>query len=98
IAKPPQGGHAEFVDQAVLAGKSVLQSAQLAGERSATPDVRAFEKRMVDDHGRLNEALRELAERKGVPVQAAQIVDAEVEALRGKSGREFDVAYLAAAG
>lgn len=87
IAKRPQGVDAEFVDKAGL-----------AGERSATPDVRAFAKRMVDDHGRLNEALRELAERKGVPVQAAQIVDPEVEALRGKSGREFDVAYLAAAG
>ncbi|NVI15306.1 DUF4142 domain-containing protein, partial [Burkholderia pseudomallei] len=98
IAKRPQGVDAEFVDKAGLAGKSEVQAGQLAGERSATPDVRAFAKRMVDDHGRLNEALRELAERKGVPVQAAQIVDPEVEALRGKSGREFDVAYLAAAG
>lgn len=98
IAKRPQGVDAEFVDKAGLAGKSEVQAGQLAGERSATPDVRAFAKRMVDDHGRLNEALRELAERKGVPVQAAQIVDPEVEALRGKSGRDFDVAYLAAAG
>ncbi|AJX34486.1 DUF4142 domain-containing protein [Burkholderia oklahomensis] len=98
IAKRPQGIDAEFVDKAALAGKSEVQAGQLAGERSATPDVRAFAKRMVDDHGRLNEALRRLAERKGLPVQAAQIIDPDVEALRGKSGRDFDVAYLAAAG
>ncbi|AOJ07894.1 DUF4142 domain-containing protein [Burkholderia mayonis] len=98
IVKRPQGIDAEFVDKAALAGKSEVQAGQLAGERSATPDVRAFAKRMIDDHGRLNEALRRLAERKGLPVQAAQIIDPDVEALRGKNGRDFDVAYLAAAG
>lgn len=53
---------------------------------------------MVDDHGKTNDQLRRLGAQKGVPVQAARIVDPDVDALRSKSGREFDTAYVAVAG
>ncbi|MXN74033.1 DUF4142 domain-containing protein [Burkholderia sp. 4701] len=98
IAKRPQGIDAEFVDKAGLAGKSEMQASQLALEKAASPDVRAFAKRMIDDHGRVAARLRGLGVRKGVPVQTVQIVDPDVEALRRRSGRDFDVAYLAVAG
>jgi putative membrane protein len=98
IDKRPQGIDAEFVDKAGLAGKSEVDAGRLALERSTSPDVRTFAKRMVADHGKANDQLRALGARKGVPVQAARIVDPDVEALRGKSGHDFDVAYVAAAG
>ncbi|MGU7782065.1 DUF4142 domain-containing protein [Burkholderia sp. PU8-34] len=98
IARPPQPADAEFVDRAGLAGKSEMQASRLALEKSPSPDVRAFAKRMVDDHGRTNDQLQQLAARKGVPTQAGRIVDPDVEALRDRSGRDFDDAYVAVVG
>ncbi|MBN3743000.1 MULTISPECIES: DUF4142 domain-containing protein [Burkholderia] len=98
IAKAPQGGDAEFIDKAALAGKAEVQASQLALKQAQSPDVRAFAKRMVSDHGKANARLTELAARKGMKPQVEQISDPDVEALRGKNGRDFDVAYVAAVG
>ncbi|MBJ9966054.1 DUF4142 domain-containing protein [Burkholderia seminalis] len=98
IAKAPQGGDAEFIDKAALAGKAEVQASQLALKQAQSPDVRAFAKRMVSDHGKANARLTELAASKGMKPQVEQISDPDVEALRGKSGHDFDVAYVAAVG
>jgi len=98
MAKAPQGGDAEFIDKAAMAGKAEVQASQLALKQARSPDVRAFAKRMVADHGKANAKLTEIAARKGMKPQVEQIADPDVEALRGKSGRDFDTAYVAAAG
>ncbi|WP_423760134.1 DUF4142 domain-containing protein [Burkholderia sp. NLJ2] len=98
IARPPQRADVEFVDQAGLAGKSVMQASRLALEKSTSSDVRAFAKRMVDDQGKANDRLHQLAARKGVPMPAARIVDPDVDVLHDMSGRDFDAAYVAAVG
>ncbi|MBR8057434.1 DUF4142 domain-containing protein [Burkholderia dolosa] len=98
IAKAPQGSDAEFVDKAALGGKTEVQASQLALKQAKSPDVRAFAKRMLADHGKANAQLAKLAARKGMKPQTEQIADPDVDALRGKSGHDFDVAYVAAAG
>ncbi|RQS58415.1 DUF4142 domain-containing protein [Burkholderia sp. Bp8963] len=98
ISKQAQGVDAEFVDRARLADVSEVQASQIALEKSTSPDVRAFAKQMVGDHGKANERLRALAARKGVPEQTVRIVNPDVEALRDRSGRDFDTAYVSAAG
>ncbi|RQS14314.1 MULTISPECIES: DUF4142 domain-containing protein [unclassified Burkholderia] len=98
IAKAPQRGDAEFVDKAALAGKAEVQASQLALKQAQSPDVRAFAQRMVADHGKANAKLDEVAARAGMKPQVEQIHDPDVEALRGKSGHDFDTAYVAAAG
>ncbi len=98
IAKAPKGTDAEFVDKAAMAGKAEVQASQLALKQAQSADVRAFAKRMVADHGKANAKLNEIAARKGIKPQVEQISDPDVEALRGKSGHDFDTAYLAAAG
>ncbi|MDN7938545.1 DUF4142 domain-containing protein [Burkholderia multivorans] len=98
IVKSPQGTDAEFVDKAALGGKTEVQASQLALKQAKSADVRTFAKRMVADHGKANAQLTKLAARKGIKPQAEQIADPDVEALRGKQGHDFDVAYVAAAG
>ncbi|MDS0857730.1 DUF4142 domain-containing protein [Burkholderia pseudomultivorans] len=98
MAKAPQGPDAEFVDQATLAGKSEVQASQLALKQAKSPDVRAFAQRMIADHGKANAQLRQIASSKGITPQTVQVSDPDVEALRGKNGHEFDVAYVAAVG
>ena len=85
IAKAPQGGDAEFVDKAAIAGKAEVQASQLALRQAQSPDVRAFAQRMVADHGKANARLNEIAARQGMKPQVEQIQDPDVEALRGST-------------
>nr|WP_246183706.1 DUF4142 domain-containing protein [Pandoraea anhela] len=89
---------AEFVDKAHKAGKTEVQASQLAAQRSRHPSVKRFAQQMVTDHSKVNEALRQLAAKKGVSVPNDAAVDPDIEALKGKTGREFDIAYLDIAG
>ncbi|AJP57681.1 hypothetical protein UC34_13155 [Pandoraea vervacti] len=97
-AQPTAGIDVEFVDKAQKAGKAEVQASQLAVQRSNNPSVKRFAQQMVADHSKANEALRQLAAKKGVAVPNDPGVNPDVEALKGKKGREFDVAYLNLAG
>ncbi|MDR3398049.1 MAG: DUF4142 domain-containing protein [Pandoraea sp.] len=97
-AQPTAGLDAEFVDEAQKAGKAEVQASQVAVQRSSNPSVKRFAQHMVTDHSKANEALRQLAAKKGVSVPNDAAVDPDIEALKSKKGREFDVAYMALAG
>ncbi|AKM28896.1 hypothetical protein AB870_00240 [Pandoraea faecigallinarum] len=97
-AQPATGIDVEFVDKAQKAGKSEVQASQLAVQRSSHPAVKRFAQQMVTDHSKANEALRQLAAKKGVSVPNDTGVNPDIEALKGKKGREFDVAYMNLAG
>ncbi|ONS42185.1 DUF4142 domain-containing protein [Burkholderia cenocepacia] len=98
LTQRPIGIDAEFVDKAGMIGKVERQTGQLALDRSSNADVKAFARRMVDDHARIADELRHIGAQKGVPVQTRMLVDPEVTALRAKDGRAFDAAYVALAG
>ncbi|WP_353189259.1 DUF4142 domain-containing protein [Pandoraea pnomenusa] len=97
-AQPTAGPDVEFVDKAQKAGKTEVQASQLALQHSNHPAVKRFAQQMVTDHSKANEALRQLAAKKGVSVPNDAAVDPDVEALKRKKGRELDVAYMALAG
>ncbi|WP_240461974.1 DUF4142 domain-containing protein [Burkholderia sp. Nafp2/4-1b] len=98
LTRRPSGFDAEFVDKAGIIGKTERQASQLALDRSSNPAVKAFARRMLDDHGRMAAALRRLGAQKGVPVQAGMLVDPAVTALASKNGRAFDSGYVELAG
>ncbi|WP_420212441.1 DUF4142 domain-containing protein [Burkholderia aenigmatica] len=98
MTQRPTGIDVEFVDKAGMIGQVERQASQLALDRSSNPDVKAFARRMVDDHGRIAGELRQLGAAKGVPVQSRMLVDPAVTALRAKVGHAFDSAYVALAG
>ncbi|KVL46929.1 DUF305 domain-containing protein [Burkholderia territorii] len=98
ITRRPQGTDAEFVDKAGIIGKTELQASQLALDRSSNPEVKAYARRMVDDHARMAAELRRLGAQKGLPVQTRMQVDPALTALRTMSGEAFDKAYVALAG
>lgn len=98
MTQRPTGIDAEFVDKAGMLDKVVRQASQLALDRASNPAVKAFARRMIDDHARIAGELRQLGAQKGVPVQARMLVDPAVSALRTKEGHAFDTAYVALAG
>lgn len=97
-AQPTAGPDAEFVDKAQQAGKAEVQASQVAVQRSTNPAVKRFAQQMVTDHSKANEALRQLAAKKGVSVPNDTAVNPDIEALKQKKGHAFDVAYMALAG
>ncbi|MCA7950547.1 DUF4142 domain-containing protein [Burkholderia seminalis] len=98
MTQRPTGIDAEFVDKAGMLDKVERQASQLALDRASNPAVKAFARRMIDDHARIAGELRQLGAQKGVPVQARMLVDPAVTALRTKEGHAFDTAYVALAG
>ncbi|HEF4770229.1 DUF4142 domain-containing protein [Burkholderia multivorans] len=98
MARRPSGIDAEFVDKAAMLGKTELLASQLAAERSSNAEVKAFARRMIDDHERIARELRRLGVDKGVPVQTRMLVDPALNTLRTLSGPAFDRAYVQLAG
>ncbi|PRG23983.1 DUF4142 domain-containing protein [Burkholderia multivorans] len=98
MARRPSGIDAEFVDKAAMLGKTELLASQFAADRSSNAEVKAFARRMIDDHERLARELRRLGVDKGVPVQTRMLVDPALNTLRTLSGPAFDRAYVQLAG
>jgi len=93
-------GHAasdrEFVRKAAQGGLAEVQLGQLATEKAASPEVKQFGQRMVDDHTKANEQLKQIAQQQGI--QVPDQLDAKDAATKARleklSGKEFDRAYM----
>ncbi|WP_437598135.1 DUF4142 domain-containing protein [Sorangium sp. So ce590] len=88
----------EFIEKAGQGGLLEVRLGQLAQQRAASPEVKRFGQRMIDDHSAANKRLAQLAQQKGVLVP--QALDQEhrenVDKLSKKTGTEFDRAYMSA--
>lgn len=86
----------EFVMKAAIGGMAEVQMGQTASQKGLSAGVKAFGARMVTDHSKANDELKQLATTKGLVVPAD--VDAKhrkaADALAAKSGKEFDKAYM----
>ena len=77
--------------------QSEIQEAQLAQQRAANPQVRDYANRMQNDHTMLNQHGNNLSSR--LNLQPAQVFNKPdhrlaMDAMRMKSGTEFDRAYI----
>lgn len=86
----------------VVAANDVdIRAGELARERAASPEVKAFAERMVTDHTGVNRAAAELVGRLGVtpepnPTSQSLTRDGEQarDLLQGQAGAAFDRAYI----
>jgi putative membrane protein len=71
---------------------------ELAKERAQSDEVKQFAQRMIDDHGKANEQLEEIAKNKGValPTEAGEEHSKVRAELADLKGEEFDQKYMAA--
>jgi len=90
-AKSPQ----TFVEKAALTGLTEVELGKVALKKSQDSQVRTFAQRMITDHGKANDELSSIADRK--QLQVPKKLDSEhqsmVTELSGKSGTDFDAAY-----
>lgn len=87
----------DFVTRASNSNLFAIEESRLALDRTGAPQVKAFARRLVDDHGRAEAELQTAAKGSGatVPSTLDQDHQSRLAALQGKSGLDFDKAYVA---
>ncbi len=86
-----------FVKEAAIGGMAEVELGTLAKEKASNPDVKAFGDRMVTDHSKANDQLKQWAQQKNVTLPTD--LDAKSKATHDRlaklSGDAFDKAYMA---
>jgi putative membrane protein len=85
-----------FVKKAAQGGLAEVELGKLATEKASSDDVKKFGQRMVDDHTKANDQLKQIAGNKGVSLPTD--LDAKDQALKDRlsklDGEQFDRAYM----
>lgn len=86
----------KFVRTAAEGGLAEVELGQLATQKASSDDVKKFGQRMVDDHSKANDQLKQVAASEGIQIPDKlsakdQATKARLEKL---SGEQFDKAYM----
>lgn len=98
-AKASAGGttaDTKFMKEAAQGGMAEVALGRLAVEKASSADVKKFGQRMVDDHSKANDELKQLASQKNVslPQDLSAKDKATKSTLESLSGEQFDHAYM----
>ena len=87
-----------FVEKAAQDSIAEIDLGELAKERAESEEVKQFAQRMIDDHGKANEQLEEIAKSKGavIPTEAGEEHSKLRAELGELEGEAFDKKYMAA--
>ena len=85
-----------FVRDAAQGGMAEVELGKLATEKASSEDVKKFGQRMVDDHTKANDELKQVASEKGItlPQHLSAKDQMTKEHLSKLSGEQFDKAYM----
>jgi putative membrane protein len=85
-----------FVSKAMQGSMAEVQLAQLTLQKSSNDQVKQFAQRMIDDHTKLNEQMKPVADQLGVkaPDQISKGDRKTIAELQGLSGSAYDQAYI----
>lgn len=85
----------QFVEKAARGGLEEVELGQLAEQKGSSEAVRTFGKRMVTDHNKLNDQLKQIASQKGatVPTSLSHHENSRIQHLESVSGATFDKDY-----
>jgi putative membrane protein len=85
-----------FVREAAEGGMAEIALGELATEKASSDEVKKFGQRMVDDHSKAADELKEIASSKGI--QVSDKLSAKDRMMKDRlsklSGEQFDKAYM----
>ena len=86
----------KFMEKAAQGGMAEVKLGQLATQKAGSDQVKQFGQRMVDDHSKANDQLKQLASSKGVklPTELDKSTQREYDKLSKLSGADFDREYM----
>jgi len=86
----------EFILDAAKGGMAEVELGKLAADRAQNDEVKKFAQRMVDDHSKANDQLKQIADSKGIkiPTDTEAKHKALMQRLDKLQGPAFDRAYM----
>jgi putative membrane protein len=86
----------EFVKKAASGGLHEVEMGKLAKDRAANADVKKFGERMVTDHSKANDELKEIAKGMGIQLSDKMMEEHQkhVDHMKDLRGADFDQAYM----
>ncbi|HEV7506234.1 MAG TPA: DUF4142 domain-containing protein [Thermoanaerobaculia bacterium] len=86
----------QFMTTASQAGMMEVELGKVAAEKGTNPDVKAYGQRMVDDHTKAGDQLKQLASQKNVKLsdKLSPAKQKDVDKLSKLSGAAFDSSYM----
>jgi putative membrane protein len=86
----------DFVMKAAQGGMAEVMLGQMASSKGTSPDVKNFGNRMVSDHGKANDELKQLAQNKGMalPSDTDKEHKDAADKLSKANGSDFDKQYI----
>lgn len=86
----------KFVKDAAIGGMTEVELGKLAAQKASSDDVKQFGQKMVDDHTKANDQLKEIATKESLDVPSAldSKHQARIDKLSKLSGEAFDKAYV----
>jgi putative membrane protein len=94
MSNPPRGDET-FIRNAAEGNMVEVKLGQLAEEKAQNPGVKKFAQRMVEEHTKVNDELKQLASRENInlPTDVSRTDAQTYESLSKLSGEAFDRAY-----
>jgi len=88
----------DFITKAAQGGMAEVALGELAARQASNDEVKQFGQRMVDDHTKANNELKDLASKKGIAIQSDLSArhKASHDRLAKLSGADFDREYMSA--
>jgi putative membrane protein len=88
----------QFFDDAAQGGLLEVKLGQLVAKQGGSDEVKRFAQRMVDDHGKVNQRLADLAQKEGLiaPQELDKKHQEQVDKLAQYSGTKLDQEYMGA--
>jgi len=82
----------KFVSEAARGGMMEVKLGEVAKQRGTTQEIRDFGQRMITDHSKANEELKQLASTKGavIPTEMTHHENTEMDRLEKLTGKEFE--------
>lgn len=86
----------KFVKDATRGGMEEVQLGELAKQKAGSPSVREFGERMITDHQKANDQLKQIVQKKDalIPTSLSHHETSRLEHLQKLSGADFDQAYI----
>jgi putative membrane protein len=86
----------KFVTDVSRSGMEEVQLGELAKQKAGSTGVREFGEKMITDHQKANDELKQIVQKKGalIPTSLSRSETSTLEHLQKFSGAEFDKAYI----
>jgi putative membrane protein len=86
----------KFVKDALLGGMTEVELGKVAVEKASSDAVKQFGQKMIDDHSKANEELKQIASKENInaPDSLDSKHQSRVDKLSKLSGPDFDRAYI----